>query len=147
MHAIVLAAAGGPEFGPICQASPKGMIPFLGQPLLAWVVQWLERHDTRDVSVNLRQRPYPVEAYFHHNPPAKARLRFRLENERLGTAGAVKRMAGGLRETMVVCMGDLVTAVDLDAAFAYHKAKGALVTLVLNRMSRRRSSRSATCPA
>lgn len=131
MQAIVLAAAGGPEFGPLCQASPKGMIPFMGQPLLAWVVQWLERHDSRDVTINLRQRPYPVEAYFHHNPPAQARVKFRLENERLGTAGAVKRMAGPRRETMVVCMGDLITAVDLDAAFAFHKAKNSLVTLVL----------------
>ncbi len=131
MQAFVLAAAGGPEFGPLCQASPKGMVPFMGQPLLARVIHWLERHDARDVTVQLRMRPYQVEAYFHHNPPAQARLRFRLENHRLGTAGAVKRMAGGARETMVVCMGDLVTAIDLDAAFAFHKARGALVTLVL----------------
>lgn len=131
MQAIVLAAAGGPEFGPLCQGSSKGMLPFLGQPLLAHVIRYLERHGAHQVAVNLCEHPYPVEAHFTANPPAHAALRFHLEAETLGTAGAVKRMASGAKETVLVMMGDLITDVDLDAAFAFHKEKGALVTAVL----------------
>lgn len=131
MHAIVLAAAGGPEFGPLCQGSSKGMLPLLGRPLLAHVIRYLERHGAHQISVNLCEHPYPVEAHFEAHPPTQATLRFHLEAEALGTVGAVKRMAAGAKETLLVMMGDVITTVDLDAAFAFHKAKGALVTAVL----------------
>lgn len=131
MQAIVLAAAGGPEFGPLCQGSSKGMLPFLGQPVLARVIRHLERHGAHQVLVNLCEHPYPVEKHFAEHPPTQAALKFHLEAETHGTAGAVKRMATGAKETFLVMMGDLVTDVDLDAAFAYHKEKGALVTAVL----------------
>ena len=131
MQAIVLAAVGGPEFGPLCQVASKAMIPFLGQPLLARVIQWLERHDAREITVSLRQRPYPIESYFHKHPPAQARVTFQLDHERVGTAGAVKKAVSSARGTVVVAQGALVTDVDLEAAFTAHKAKGALVTLVV----------------
>ncbi|MNS31061.1 UDP-glucose:undecaprenyl-phosphate glucose-1-phosphate transferase [compost metagenome] len=131
MQAIVLAAAGGPEFGPLCQGSSKGMLPFLGRPLLAHVIRYLERHGAHQVLVNLCEHPYPVEKHFAEHPPAKAALKFHLEAEAHGTAGAAKRMAAGAKETFLVMMGDLVTDVDLDAAFAFHKERGALVTAVL----------------
>ena len=78
--------------------------------------------------VNLCEHPAPVEDHFAANPPLEAALEFHLEARTLGTAGAVKRMGAGAKETFLVMMGDLVTDVDLDAAFAYHKAQGALVT-------------------
>ncbi|MFN3428444.1 MAG: sugar transferase [Candidatus Sericytochromatia bacterium] len=131
MQAIVLAAAGGPEFGPLCQGSSKGMLPFLGRPLLAHVIRHLERHGAHQVLVNLCEHPYPVEKHFAEHPPVQATLKFHLEAEALGTAGATKRMAAGAKETFLVMMGDLVTDVDLDAAFAFHKERGALVTAVM----------------
>lgn len=140
MQAIVLAAAGGPEFGPLCLGASKGMLPFLGAPLLAHVVRYLERQGLERVHVNLCEHPYEVERYFQAHPPATARLSFRLEARTLGTAGAVKRMGAGAKETILVMMGDLVTDVDLDAALAFHKAQGALVTAVLASPDRARVS-------
>lgn len=140
MLAIVLAASGGPEFGPLCLGTSKGMLPLLGAPILAHVVRYLERQGLERVLVNLCQHPYEVERYFEAHPPARATMGFRLEARALGTAGAVKRMGTGAKETILVMMGDLVTEVDLDAALAFHKAKGALVTAVLAPADRARVS-------
>jgi lipopolysaccharide/colanic/teichoic acid biosynthesis glycosyltransferase/NDP-sugar pyrophosphorylase family protein len=131
MQAIVLAATGGPEFGPLCQGTSKGMLPFLGEPLLAHVVRYLEHQGATRVHINLCQQPYPVEYHFQNNPPAKAALSFHLEPAAAGTAGGVKRLATSAKETLVVCMGDLITDIDLDEVFAFHKLRGALVTIVL----------------
>jgi lipopolysaccharide/colanic/teichoic acid biosynthesis glycosyltransferase/NDP-sugar pyrophosphorylase family protein len=83
------------------------------------------------VRVNLCHQPYLVERHFEANPAATAELSFHLEPHAAGTAGATRRLAAGAKETLVVCMGDLVTDVDLDEVFAFHKQRGALVTLVL----------------
>jgi lipopolysaccharide/colanic/teichoic acid biosynthesis glycosyltransferase/NDP-sugar pyrophosphorylase family protein len=131
MQAIVLAASGGPEFGPLCQGVSKGLLPFLGEPLLAHVVRYLEGQGASRIRVNLCQQPYPLEKHFELHPPARAGVSFHLEPRAVGTAGAVKRLAANAKETLVVCMGDLITNVDLDAAFAFHKQRNALVTLVL----------------
>lgn len=132
MQAIVLAASGGPEFGPLCQGVSKGLLPFLGEPLLAHVIRYLEGQGASRIMITLREQPFLLEHYFATHPPARARLGFRLEAGRQGTASALKRLAAGSgQETLVVCMGDLITAVDLDRAFAFHKDRGALVTMVL----------------
>lgn len=131
MQAIVLAASGGPEFGPLCQGTSKGMLPFVGEPLLAHVIRYLERQGADRVRVNLCQQPSMVERHFALHKPEKAEVSFHLESARAGTAGSTKRLGAGARETLVVCMGDLVTDVDLDEVFAFHKQRGALVTLVL----------------
>ncbi|MDB5096336.1 MAG: Mannose-phosphate guanylyltransferase Phosphoglucosamine mutase, partial [Cyanobacteria bacterium RYN_339] len=131
MQAIVLAASGGPDFGPLCQGVSKGMLPFLGQPLLAHVVRYLEGQGATRVRVNLCHQPYMVERHFEANPAAKAELSFHLEPFAAGTAGATKRLAATIRETLVVSMGDLITDVDLDEVFAFHKQRNALVTMVL----------------
>ena len=107
MQAIVLAAAGGPEFGPLCQGSSKGMLPFLGQPLLARVIRYLERHGAHQVLVNLCEHPYPVEHHFSQHPPTQASLKFHLEAEVHGTAGAVKRMASGAQTR--ACRGPTIS--------------------------------------
>ncbi|HEY9723399.1 MAG TPA: sugar transferase [Oscillatoriaceae cyanobacterium] len=130
MQAILLAAAGGQEFGPLCRGSSKGMLPLVGRPLLAHLIDYLARQGVSRVALNLCENPYEVERYFQSQPPALP-LSCHLEASRLGTAGAVKRMAGNYKETFVVLMGDLVTDVDLEDAFAFHKARGALVTAVL----------------
>jgi mannose-1-phosphate guanylyltransferase/phosphomannomutase len=54
-----------------------------------------------------------------------------LENVPLGTAGSVKNAASFLDETFVVISGDAVTDCNLQEAVAFHREKGALVTIVL----------------
>lgn len=147
MQAIVLAASGGPEFGPLCQGTSKGMLPFLGQPLLAHVVRYLENQGASHIRVNLCQQPYQVERHFEESPTTKASLSFHLEPRRAGTAGAAKRLGANAKETLVVCMGDLITNVDLDEVYAFHKANHALVTLVLVPGDRANAAGRATVDA
>jgi NDP-sugar pyrophosphorylase family protein len=49
----------------------------------------------------------------------------------MGTAGGVKRIADQFDETFVVIMGDALTDVNVQEVVAFHKERGALVTLAL----------------
>ena len=57
------------------------------------------------------------------------------EDELMGTAGSIKRIAERFSETFVVIMGDALTDVDLRDVVAFHKERGALATLALMRVA------------
>ena len=54
-----------------------------------------------------------------------------VEEQPLGTAGGVKALEGLLTGAFVVCNGDIFTDLDLGAALAFHREKGAAATIVL----------------
>jgi mannose-1-phosphate guanylyltransferase len=62
------------------------------------------------------------------------KIRLNREDELLGTAGGVKRLAGHFDETFVVVSGDALTDIDIRALVAFHKEKGALATIALRRV-------------
>ena len=63
------------------------------------------------------------------------RLRYAVEDEPLGTAGAIRFAApAGINERFVVCNGDVLTGLDLSAMVEFHDERGAEVTIALTRV-------------
>ena len=60
-----------------------------------------------------------------------AELHVSTEEKPLGTAGAVRSRLEDLDGTTIVLNGDVLTDLDLSAAVAFHREKGAAVTIVL----------------
>jgi NDP-sugar pyrophosphorylase family protein len=56
------------------------------------------------------------------------------EDELLGTAGGVKRLAGQFDGTFVIVSGDALTDIDIQTLVAFHREKGALATIALRRV-------------
>jgi mannose-1-phosphate guanylyltransferase len=56
------------------------------------------------------------------------------EDELLGTAGGVKRLASRFDDTFVVVSGDALTDVNIEELVEYHREKGALATIALRRV-------------
>ena len=67
---------------------------------------------------------------------------FSFEKHLLGTAGAVKKVNGFFtgEEAFLVHYGDVVTNVDLTEMLKFHKARGAVATLLVHKRSRSNSS-------
>ena len=62
------------------------------------------------------------------------RLRYAVEDEPLGTAGAIRFAADGIDERFIVCNGDVLTGLDLSAMVEFHDERGAEVTIALTRV-------------
>jgi NDP-sugar pyrophosphorylase family protein len=58
-----------------------------------------------------------------------------VEDHPLGTAGAIRFASRGIDERIVVCNGDVLTTLDLDALVAFHDARGAEATIYLTRVA------------
>ena len=124
MRAMVLAAGLGTRLRPITYEIAKPMVPVLDRPVMAHIVDLLERHGIERIVANLHHFPDPIRDYFGD------RISFRYEEELLGTAGGVRNCADLLGdETFLVISGDALTDIDLDALVAAHRSRGALMTL------------------
>lgn len=133
MKAMVLAAGLGTRLRPLTFELPKPMVPVLDRPVMAHIVDLLDRHGCDDVVANLHYFPDTIRDYFGD------RIVYREEPELLGTAGGVRNCADFLDDgTFLIISGDALTDIDLGAFVARHKAAGGIGTLAVKRVENTR---------
>jgi mannose-1-phosphate guanylyltransferase/mannose-1-phosphate guanylyltransferase/phosphomannomutase len=130
MRAMVLAAGLGTRLRPITYEIAKPMVPVLDRPVMAHIVDLLDRHGFQEIVANVHHFPKPIRDYFGE------RVTYRYEPELLGTAGGVRNCADLLgAETFVVISGDALTDIDLSALLVSHRERGAVATLAAKRVA------------
>jgi len=131
---VVLSAGLGTRLRPLTDTCPKPMVPVAGVPLLERTVRHLAAHGVSDICVNLHHLPQVVRDHFGEGSAFGARLHFSLEEELLGTAGALNAFRGFLCEPFLVWYGDVLSEFDVSAFIRHHQAKGAQATVGLYRV-------------
>ena len=132
MKAMILAAGYGTRLWPLTIDRTKPAIPVMGRPLVGYVAEYLARFGIKEVLVNLHHQPDSVRAALGDGSRFGVRLRYIYEPEILGTGGALANAREFLEDgPFVVINGKIVTDIDLHAASATHRERGALATLVL----------------
>jgi mannose-1-phosphate guanylyltransferase len=130
MKAMVLAAGLGTRLRPLTYEITKPMVPVLDRPVMAHILDLLDRHGFEEVIANLHYFPDSIREHFG------GRLQYRYEEELLGTAGGVRACAdffGG--EAFLIISGDALTDIDLGAFVARHRAAGGIATLAVKQVS------------
>lgn len=92
MKAFILAAGFGTRLRPITNHLPKPLVPLLNRPLIGWAVESFLTAGVRDLIVNLHHLPEPLERYLTDHYGEKADFHFSVEEEILGTGGAIRRV-------------------------------------------------------
>lgn len=132
MKAMILAAGFGTRLWPLTEDRTKPAVPFLNTPLVAYAVEYVVKYGARDVIVNLHHRPESVRAALGDGSRYGARVTYSVEPEILGSGGGLDKVRGELDgDDFVVVNGKIVTDIDLGAAIAEHRERGAIATLVL----------------
>ena len=85
--------------------------------------------------LSLGYLPDAFEAHFPDGRFGDLKLRYAVEDHPLGTAGAIRFATRGIEERVVVCNGDVLTTLDLDALVAFHDERGAEATIHLTRVA------------
>ncbi len=135
LKAMVLAAGKGTRLFPLTGEMPKPMAPVVDTPIIQHIFELLARHGVSEAHVNIHYLADALLAAYGEEPRLDGMtVRLAREDELLGTAGGVKRLAGRFDETFVVVSGDALTDVNLTELLAFHKEKGALATLALRRV-------------
>jgi NDP-sugar pyrophosphorylase family protein len=83
------------------------------------------------VVLSVAYRPERVEEVFGDGSAFGVRIRYAVEDEPLGTGGAVRNALPLLDERTVVMNGDVLTDVDLDEVLARHESERASASILL----------------
>jgi mannose-1-phosphate guanylyltransferase/phosphomannomutase len=135
MRAVLMAGGSGTRLRPLTCDLPKPMVPILNRPIAEHIVNLLKRNGITEIIATLYYLPDVMRDYFHDGRDFGVQMTYAVEEDQpLGTAGCVKNISDLLDETFLVISGDSVTDFDLQAAIAFHRAKGSKATLVLTRV-------------
>jgi mannose-1-phosphate guanylyltransferase len=139
MKAVVLVGGEGTRLRPLTLTTPKPLLPIANQPHLERQLGWLAAYGVDEVMLSMGYLP---DAFHAHFRPAAGgddsfgdvTVRYAVEDEPLGTAGAIKFAATGIGERFVVCNGDVLTDLDLGAMVRFHDERGAESTISLTQV-------------
>jgi mannose-1-phosphate guanylyltransferase len=149
MKAMILAAGKGTRVRPLTYELPKPMIPILGKPVMAYLVEHLARYGVTEIMVNVSYLHEKIEEYFGEGHQFGVQIGYSFEGytnddgevvpEALGSAGGMKKIqefGGFFDETTIVLCGDAIIDLDLKSALFEHRRKGALATVITREVPR-----------
>ena len=114
MKAILLAGGQGRRLRSITGKLPKPMVPLVGVPVLDRLLELLRRNGFTDVCATLCYRPEAIQEHCGDGSSYGVHLRYRIETEPRGTAGAVRACSDFYgRDDFLVISGDAACSFDL----------------------------------
>ncbi|MGF1470843.1 MAG: sugar phosphate nucleotidyltransferase [Rubrobacteraceae bacterium] len=132
---MALAAGKGTRLFPLTGEVPKPMAPVVDTPIIEHIFDLLAGHNVEEVRVNVHYLADTLlEAYGEESWVNGMKVYLDREEQLLGTAGGVRRLAKKFDDTFIVVSGDALTDVDISDLVAFHKEKGALATIALRRV-------------
>ena len=131
MQAIVLVGGEGTRLRPLTYGTPKPMVPIMNVPFLALTFERLHAVGIKDVILPAGYMPQAITDYFGDGSRVGMNITYVIEDEPLGTAGAVKNVEQYITGPFFMLNGDVLTSLDLAAMMAFHKEKGGLGALHL----------------
>lgn len=131
MQAVILVGGEGTRLRPLTFTRPKAMVPVANRPFLEHMLAHLRRGGAEEAILTLCYRPEAIRSHFGEGEGRGLRLRYSVEPFPMGTAGPLTLIAPLLRDTFIVCNGDVFTDLDLAEVVAFHRRRLALATIVL----------------
>lgn len=130
--AMLLAAGKGTRLRPVTATMPKCMVPVRGKPMLQHNIEWLRRFGVTELVINLSYLPDAVVDHFGDGSEWGVSITYSREEELLGTAGGVKKVASFFEnEPFFVWYGDNLSTVNLAQLYDFHARNRATATITL----------------
>ncbi|TFW18990.1 sugar phosphate nucleotidyltransferase [Duganella callida] len=143
MKAMILAAGKGTRVRPLTYDLPKPMIPILGKPVMAYLIEHLAKYGVKEIMVNVSYLHEKIEDYFGEGYQYGVQIGYSFEGytndqgevvpQPLGSAGGMKKIqefGGFFDDTTIVMCGDALIDLDIKSALFEHRRKGALASVI-----------------
>ena len=143
MKAMILAAGKGTRVRPLTYDLPKPMIPILGKPVMAYLVEHLAKYGVTEIMCNVSYLHEKIEEYFGEGHQFGVQIGYSFEGytnnegevvpQPIGSAGGMKKIqefGDFFDDTTIVLCGDALIDLDLKSVLFEHRRKGALATVI-----------------
>lgn len=137
-EAILLVGGQGTRLRPVTVNTPKPMVPTAGVPFLAHQIARAAAAGVTHIVMATCYLAEVFEPYFGDGAAFGLRLEYVVEEEPLGTGGAIRnaaqRLTGGPDSPVLVFNGDILTGLDIAGLVEAHEVADADVSLHLVRV-------------
>ena len=131
-QAVILVGGEGTRLRPVTTRVPKPVAPVVERPFVAYILENLVRHGITRAVFSSGFLAAAIEAEIGDGAAYGLAVEYVVEDEPLGTAGAIANCAGLLGEgPFLVFNGDVLSDVDLSALMRLHGEKGGMGTIFL----------------
>jgi len=109
--AAILAGGFGKRLRPYTEDLPKPLINVVDKPILEWQIEWLKRYGVNEFVLLVGYRKERIIEYLGSGSRLGVRVTYVVEDEPLGTGGAIKNAEHILSksEVFLVLNGDILT--------------------------------------
>jgi mannose-1-phosphate guanylyltransferase len=122
---------------PLTANTPKPALILVDRPFLAYMIEWLASHGVSEVVLACGFLPDVLrDALAGEEERAGVKIRYAVEPEPLGTAGAIRfaadQLGDELEDRFLALNGDVLTDLDLSALLRAHGERDAAATIGLH---------------
>ncbi|MEM0446574.1 MAG: nucleotidyltransferase family protein [Candidatus Nitrosocaldus sp.] len=144
MKAVILAGGFGKRLKPLTDDRPKPMVEILGKPIVAWQVEWLRLNGIYELILCVGYMKERIMDYLGDGSKYSVSIDYVVEDEPLGTGGAVKNARHMLKDDdkgkeeededddgykFIVVNGDIITDLNIGKMLAFNGNSIAVVPL------------------
>lgn len=130
MKAVILAGGKGSNIRPYWATIPKTMLPVFDRPAIEHLVRRLSRCGITELLVAVSRETPELPRFLGDGSQYGVSIAYYVENEPLGTAGAVRAFSGMLDTTFLVIPGDCATDIDFAQIIESHLENRGIATIV-----------------
>jgi NDP-mannose synthase len=128
MHAFILAGGLGTRLRPFSFTIPKPLLPIGERPIIDLLLTQLSNCGFTSATISLGYMAPLFQAFVCDGSKWGLSIDFVIENEPLGTAGAL-RLAPELPDHFLVVNGDTLTDIDFGSMLSNHRSSGAAASI------------------
>ena len=130
VKALILAGGKGTRLKEITKnLIPKPMAKIAGKPILERAIEQLKTQGIKDIFISVGFLNEKIRDYFGNGEKFGVNIKYIVENEPLGSGGALFFIKNEVNCNLIVCPGDVIFDVDFKRLLDFHEKKGALITL------------------
>ena len=135
MKTVIMAGGKGTRISELFPNIPKPLIPIrdmygIEKPVLEWEICSLVSQGFTDIILTVSHMADKIETYFGTGERLGCKIKYFVEDEPLGNAGALFKLRETLRsEPFLLLIVDAMFDVDFNRMVSFHRGKNALATL------------------
>jgi len=127
---VILMVGGlGTRLRPLTENTPKPMLHVSGKPILQTIVEKFAFYGFVHIVMCVNYKSHVIQDYFGDGSKFGVNIEYILEEQRMGTAGALTLLSEQPNEAFFVMNGDLLTNVNFEHLLDYHMDNDAMATM------------------
>lgn len=131
MKAVILAGGRGTRLAPYTYVLPKPMMPVGDRAILDILLRQIKRAGIGQIVLTVGHLAGLMQAFFQDGEQFDLDITYSFEPKPLGTAGPLA-LVNGLESTFLVSNGDVLTLLDFNDLFNFHREQGGICTIAMH---------------